>query len=51
MQAVIDYAREHNISRVRLLQDGFNMASLSLYARLRYQARGSVHEARSGGRD
>ncbi|HMD48644.1 MAG TPA: GNAT family N-acetyltransferase [Bryobacteraceae bacterium] len=42
MQAVIDYAREHNISRVRLLQDGFNMASLSLYASLGFDTKHAV---------
>lgn len=42
MQAVIDYAREHNIPRVRLLQDAFNMASLSLYASLGFDTRHSV---------
>ena len=42
MQAVIDYAREHSISRVRLMQDGFNMASLSLYASLGFDTRHAV---------
>lgn len=34
MQDVIDYARSKGIDRIRLQQDGFNMASLSLYASL-----------------
>jgi len=34
MQDVIDYARRNNIEPVRLLQDSFNVASLSLYASL-----------------
>jgi hypothetical protein len=42
MQAVIDYAREHNIPRVRLLQDSFNMASLSLYASLGFDTKHAV---------
>jgi hypothetical protein len=42
MQAMIDYAREHNILRVRLLQDGFNMASLSLYASLGFDTKHAV---------
>ena len=34
MQDVIDYARRHDIEQVRLMQDAFNVASLSLYASL-----------------
>lgn len=34
MQDVIDYARRNNIQKVRLLQDAYNMGSLSLYASL-----------------
>ena len=32
MVASLDYARQHGFERVRLLQDSFNRASLSLYA-------------------
>jgi len=39
MQDVIDYARRNNIARVRLLQDGFNTASLSLYASLGFEVK------------
>jgi ribosomal protein S18 acetylase RimI-like enzyme len=42
MQAVIDYARDHNIERVRLLQDGFNMLSISLYASLGFDTKHAV---------
>src|SRR5688572_24831443 len=34
MQAVLDHAEERGVERVRLLQDSFNTASLSLYASL-----------------
>src|SRR5918997_1762199 len=34
MQDVLDYARRTNIEQVRLMQDSFNTASLSLYASL-----------------
>jgi len=34
MQDVLEYARRNNVERVRLLQDSFNLASLSLYASL-----------------
>lgn len=34
MQDVLDYARRSNIEQVRLMQDAFNVASLSLYASL-----------------
>ena len=39
MQAVIDHARDHNIQRVRLLQDGFNMLSISLYGSLGFDTK------------
>ncbi|HTS47615.1 MAG TPA: GNAT family N-acetyltransferase [Bryobacteraceae bacterium] len=42
MQAVIDYARGHNIQRVRLLQDGFNMRSISLYGSLGFDTKHAV---------
>lgn len=42
MQNVIDYAREANVERVRLLQDSFNMASLSLYASLGFDVKEAV---------
>ena len=42
MQAVIDYAREHNIERVRLLQDAYNTASISLYASLGFDVKHGV---------
>ena len=34
MEDVLDYARRSNIEQVRLMQDAFNVASLSLYASL-----------------
>lgn len=42
MQDVIEYARRNQIRRVRLLQDAYNMASLSLYANLGFQVRDVV---------
>ncbi len=42
MQNVIDYARESGIERVRLLQDAFNMSSLSLYASLGFDVKEPV---------
>jgi len=42
MQAVIDYARTHNIQRVRLLQDGFNTRSISLYGSLGFDTKHAV---------
>lgn len=39
MQDVIDYARRNNIAQVRLFQESFNMASLSLYASLGFEFR------------
>ncbi len=44
MQNVIDYASRNNIARVRLLQDAFNMASLSLYASLGFEVKHPVAE-------
>jgi ribosomal protein S18 acetylase RimI-like enzyme len=44
MQDVIDYARRNNIARVRLLQDAFNVASLSLYGSLGFDVKHSVAE-------
>jgi len=42
MEAVLRQAREMGIDRVRLLQDGFNMASLSLYASLGFDVKEAV---------
>ncbi len=42
MQAVIDHARAKNIQRVRLLQDGFNSLSVSLYASLGFEVKHPV---------
>lgn len=42
MQDVIDYARRGNIEQVRLLEDAFNMASLSLYASLGFDVKEPV---------
>jgi hypothetical protein len=42
MQDVIDYARRHNIAQVRLMQDSFNVASLSLYASLGFDVKAPV---------
>ncbi|MBZ5607300.1 MAG: GNAT family N-acetyltransferase [Acidobacteriia bacterium] len=42
MQAVIDHARANRIERVRLLQDAFNTASLSLYASLGFDVKHAV---------
>jgi GNAT superfamily N-acetyltransferase len=44
MQDVIDYARRNKIARVRLLQDAFNVASLSLYGSLGFDAKHPVAE-------
>jgi GNAT superfamily N-acetyltransferase len=44
MQDVIDHARRNNIARVRLLQDAFNTASLSLYASLGFEVKHPVAE-------
>ncbi|MBI2913192.1 MAG: GNAT family N-acetyltransferase [Chloroflexi bacterium] len=42
MQNVIDYARDNRIEMVRLLQDSFNTASLSLYASLGFDVKEPV---------
>lgn len=42
MQNVIDHARESGVEKVRLLQDSFNMTSLSLYASLGFDTKTSV---------
>ena len=39
MQDVIDYAQRNNIEQVRLMQDSFNVASLSLYASLGFDVK------------
>jgi ribosomal protein S18 acetylase RimI-like enzyme len=39
MQDVINYARRNNIEQVRLFQDSFNVASLSLYASLGFDVK------------
>jgi GNAT superfamily N-acetyltransferase len=39
MQAVLDHAAHRGIERVRLMQDSFNTASLSLYASLGFDVR------------
>jgi ribosomal protein S18 acetylase RimI-like enzyme len=44
MQDVIEYARRNNIARVRLLQDAFNTASISLYASLGFDVKHAVAE-------
>lgn len=44
MQDVIDHARRNNIARVRLLQDAFNTASISLYASLGFDVKHVVAE-------
>lgn len=42
MQDVMNYARRNHIERVRLLQDGFNVASLSLYGSLGFDVKEAV---------
>lgn len=42
MQDVINYAQQKNIAQVRLLQDSFNVASLSLYASLGFDVKGAI---------
>ena len=42
MQDVIDYARRNNIEQVRLMQDSFNVASLSLYASMGFDVKDTV---------
>jgi len=39
MQDVIEYAHRNNIEQVRLMQDSFNVASLSLYASLGFDVK------------
>jgi ribosomal protein S18 acetylase RimI-like enzyme len=39
MQAALDYAAQHGFKRVRLLQDSYNTASISLYASLGFDVR------------
>jgi predicted N-acetyltransferase YhbS len=42
MQAVLDYARQSNISQIRLIQDSFNLISFSLYASLGFDMKETV---------
>jgi hypothetical protein len=42
MQDVIKYAQQENIAQIRLLQDSFNVASLSLYASLGFDVKEGV---------
>jgi ribosomal protein S18 acetylase RimI-like enzyme len=42
MQDVIDYAQRNNIEQVRLMQDSFNVASLSLYASLGFDVKSPI---------
>jgi predicted N-acetyltransferase YhbS len=42
MQDVIKYAQHNDIEQVRLLQDSFNVASLSLYASLGFEVKDAV---------
>jgi ribosomal protein S18 acetylase RimI-like enzyme len=42
MQNVMDYAQHNNIEQVRLLQESFNLASLSLYASMGFDTKDSV---------
>ena len=42
MQDVNDYARRNSIEQVRLMQDSFNAASLSLYASLGFDVKDTV---------
>ena len=42
MQNVMDYAQHNNIKQVRLMQDSFNVASLSLYASMGFDVKDSV---------
>src|SRR5215213_5304846 len=39
MQNGMDYAQRHNIEQVRLMQDSFNVASLSLYASMGFDVK------------
>ena len=42
MEDVIEYARHHHIERVKLMQDAFNVRSLSLYASLGFDVKEAV---------
>ena len=42
MEDVLNYARQNGMERVRLMQDSFNMASLSLYASLGFDTKEPV---------
>ncbi len=42
MEDVLRHARENGIERVRLMQDAFNMGSLSLYASLGFETRAAA---------
>jgi len=42
MKDVVDYARNNKMQQVRLLQDSFNMASLSLYSSLGFNVKETV---------
>lgn len=42
MEDVIKYAQQNDIEQVRLLQDSFNVASLSLYASLGFEVKDAV---------
>ncbi len=44
MQDVIDHAESNKIAQVRLLQDAFNVASLSLYGSLGFEVKHAVAE-------
>ena len=54
MQAALDYAAQHGFRQVRLLQDSYNTASISLYASLGFDVRepiGVMLAAPAGGPD
>lgn len=51
MQAVLDHATERGVHRVRLLQDSFNTASLSLYASLGFDVQETVGVLRAPSAD
>ncbi|HWP90800.1 MAG TPA: GNAT family N-acetyltransferase [Thermodesulfobacteriota bacterium] len=42
MEGVVNYAKRNNIEKIRLLQDSFNMASLSLYTSLGFDVKETV---------
>ena len=48
MQAVLDHATARGLERVRLMQDSYNSASLSLYASLGFDVRETVGLLRAG---